>query len=500
MLTGDANPVSGMGIRHGSMVWVGDRRSAAASQCKHGPQFTCIHCASGEATGEMRCNHGEGATCLLCMDSGAGGESKCNHGPGTVCINCMGGKKGGGKDKGKKKKKKKKKKGKSAAPPPSSCRHPPSMRCPDCVSTSADEKGKGEAESAFSRCTHGPNMKCPNCVESSESDSEDEDGVVKCPFHGPNGRCTHCMRGTLGQMPVLKNEAVASIENVTVDSRAIEVFAPARNSSGFVAMRSGYMFGSVSDDGTAVKVDYIYEPRQGYSEDGWFEYDSEQEATEELALVQTIAQHLGRSLVGLVFTRPSDIPSSVVFLSNKGVALAANRAAALRNGATEGFLILTISVASNALQALAYEINPLAIRMAKKKYFAPLTSVAYAQDSERIPLTKPVVFQHAETNTAPSVFLYARIFAVTAHSAGLTGGFPVENRVGETISLDSVKTHLLVNQDQALHTVFADFHLLLFLASLPIFEVSDIFNMCDGVIATDNERLEGYALILQNAQ
>ncbi|KNC49881.1 uncharacterized protein AMSG_06175 [Thecamonas trahens ATCC 50062] len=487
-----SGPVGELGIVHGSLVYAVDGRAAASQRCKHAPQFTCLHCSKGEATGVMKCSHPEGVSCLICMPSeaegGVTGAAKCSHGPTTRCINCTGSK--SGKDKKKKKKKKKKAKAGSSGWV-RKCAHPPSMRCPACLD------GGGASEPAEQECTHPSTMSCPNCVSSSSASEEvDEDGGIRCPFHGPNGRCVHCMHGTMGQMPVIKNAAEASVAGVQVDTQAINRFAPARHDGAFVAQRSGLLFGVLDEDSGVVRIDYIYEPKQAYDEWSGFSYADDDEATAEFELVRTMSERLGRSLVGFIFTRA--VNDAENFLRGAELRLAATRMAAL--GADDKFVTLTVSILGDNLQALAFQLTPLAVRLAKKRYFAPPDSTAYGHDVSVVPVVKDVKFQHSETQAPPAVFFYARIHSVTPHAGGLTGDFPVEHRIGDAATLMHVKTRFLTHENEPLTAVFADFHMLLFLAQVHLFETDDILHMCDAVRSGDAERLEGYHLILQHAQ
>ncbi|KAJ2706323.1 nuclear protein localization protein 4 [Coemansia sp. IMI 203386] len=329
----------------------------------------------------------------------------------------------------------------------------------------------------------------------------------------PGGICSKCQPSAI----TLKRQTFRMVDNVEFASPAlIERLLSFWNATR--CQRFGFLYGRYQSSpnvplGVKAVVEAIYEPKQGWEEDGIKLNLESPEFEQEMAHVNAVAESCGIKIVGMVFTdlEPTDVPQKVVyrrhansyFLTSLETRLGAymqlkhpNACRWAKNGHF-GSKFVTCCLSGNKdgdIDVSAWQLSNSAMAMQAADLIVPSS----------VP-SKMCVEEPTKTRYVPDVFYsYMNEYnlTVTANAkpafpieyllVNLTHGFPtdpnplfktstpfsIENRdhLQQIQSLGAIKRHIkdIDYSADKLALVLSDFHLLVYLASLDILSPEEI--------------------------
>ncbi|GMN38153.1 hypothetical protein TIFTF001_007382 [Ficus carica] len=247
-------------------------------------------------------------------------------------------------------------------------------------------------------------------------------------------------------------------ESVSFDRDCANAFQHYVNEElAFGVKRSGFMYGTVSEEGK-VEVDFIYEPpQQGTEENLVLFRDPDEEK-----LVEAIALGLGMRKVGFIFTQTISQDKKDYTLSNREVLQAAELHAesGLKEWVTALVKLEVNDDGSADVHFEAFQMSDMCIRLFKEGWF--VTEIGEDDDPKLSKMKKDVVVGVKDTREVDNDFFLV-VVKILDHQGPLSSTFPIENR-NTTVTMKALKSHL----DRAKNLPFvkriSDFHLLLLLA------------------------------------
>lgn len=279
-------------------------------------------------------------------------------------------------------------------------------------------------------------------------------------------------------------------ESVSFDRDCANAFQHYVNEElAFGVKRSGFMYGTVSEEGK-VEVDFIYEPpQQGTEENLVLFRDPDEEK-----LVEAIALGLGMRKVGFIFTQTISQDKKDYTLSNREVLQAAELHAesGLKEWVTAVVKLEVNDDSSADVHFEAFQMSDMCIRLFKEGWF--VTEIGEDDDPKLSKMKKDVVVGVKDTREVDNDFFLV-VVKILDHQGPLSSTFPIENR-NTTVTMKALKSHLDRAKNLSFVKRISDFHLLLLLARF-LDPGADVPALAE-CVHTQMDIPEGYKILIES--
>lgn len=279
------------------------------------------------------------------------------------------------------------------------------------------------------------------------------------------------VRDMVAKQTRVERQEAPDCASVSFDSGAANAFQSyVRQALNFSVARCGDLYGVVEADGS-VKVHAVFEPPQQGSVAG---VTLQRDAAEE-ERVAFIAQRLGLSKVGWIFSPSTAVARDVVLTSSEILAMAERQAAGGEHFVTAVASLVSDEEGTLSVHFEAFQCSRQAVQLFSDGWLVPGEDAAFVATN----MAKDVVIVAGrDMRRIENEFLITTV-PIKDHTGPLATGFPVENRLtGQTV--DELRGVLNSRKSTPFAQRIADFHLLLFLASRLDLK-TDMGALCDAV-------------------
>eukprot|EP00727_Mastigamoeba_balamuthi_P009671 m51a1_g5326 hypothetical protein (585) ;mRNA; r:373503-375938 len=506
------------GLQHGSMLFAGSvstaRGSSSSSSVGTGAAAGGAHDTSmsppPSASAHPRTPPPDEITPANCP---------MRHGPHTVCVKCM----------------------PRTARGHVACNHPPSVRCPNCIATTAPAPASAPAAAAGAAaaapggssalCRHGPgvhcvncpplvdtprlacnhpaHVTCPKCVGDKQSPTAAASASaaaggpaqgpnrmgIKC-LHGPHGRCTNCMGPErAAQEEELDDEPIVC-RNHGPHGSCVECMQRREQRLVHVKRQADAACAKVAVDYHAASgfQSYVSLHRFRANRVGWMYgrheddgsttvhgiYEPPQEATEDgcFSLLEDPHAEMVETVAGLLGLGLVGWIFSHGARDNLLTSLEIERMAELQNRHGPRFVTMVLSpTAAGKSKVEAFQASEQAMLLQKKGLFTA------SEDPSFLSTSKPVVIENRETHTIDNHWVIVNVPVAASKSRFALCSFPVENRVDAPQVREDLRDHIKEHGKKPFYTWASDFHLLLYVCREILREDPEIVAICEAVSA-----------------